>query len=157
MINASSPLSRTIYCSGHEEYGIPYVKGKMRRMRDICDGRRRDETPARRIIREVLTMLIIGTIAGLSLSRPVGAGEELIYDRDYNLKYRIDGSGRVYDTDGNRKGRVEKDKVYDENYNLKYRIEGDKVYDKNWNLKYRRDGDRIYDRNYNLKGRIKER
>ena len=133
------------------------MKGEMRMMGDNCGRRHRSETPARRIIGKVLAVVIIGTIAGLSLSRPVGAGDELIYDRDYNLKYRIDGSGRVYDTDGNRKGRVEKDKVYDESYNLKYRIEGDKVYDKNWNLKYRRDGDRIYDRNYNLKGRIKER
>jgi len=157
MIDASSPLSRTRSCSGHEESGLPYVRGEMRRMRNNCDGRHCSETIVRGTMGKLLAVLIISALAGLSLSLPVGAGEELIYDRDYNLKYRIDGSGRVYDTDWNRKGRVEKDKVYDENYNLKYRIEGDKVYDKNWNLKYRRDGDRIYDRNYNLKGRIKER
>ena len=85
------------------------------------------------------------------------AGEKVIYDRDHRLKYRIDDSGRIYDRDWNRKGRVEGNKVYDENYNLKYRIDGDKVYDRDWNLKYRRDGDRIYDRNYNLKGRVKDR
>ena len=137
--------------------GIPYPKGRKRRMRGNPDRRHSNETHERRILGKVLAVLIISTIAGLSLSLPVGAGEELIYDRDYNLKYRVDENGRVYDRDWNRKGKIEKDTVYDENYNIKYRIKGDNVYDKNWNLKYRRDGDRIYDRNYNVKGRIRGR
>lgn len=126
-------------------------------MRGNPKRRHSHETPKRCTIGKVLAVLIICSIGSLSLSLPAGAGEELIYDRDYNLKYRVDENGRVYDRDWNRKGKIEKDTVYDENYNVKYRIKGDNVYDKNWNLKYRRDGDRIYDRNYNVKGRIRGR
>jgi len=121
------------------------------------EGRHGVVIPVTCIMKMARVVSIIGAIACLSLSLPAGAGETVIYDRDYNLKYRIDENGRIYDRDWNRKGRIEKDKVYDENYNLRYRIEGDKIYDKNWNLKYRRDGDRIYDRNYNPKGRIRRR
>jgi hypothetical protein len=51
--------------------------------------------------------------------------EDKVYDKDYNLKYRIERGPR-------------ETKIYDKDYNLKYRIESDgKVYDKDWNLRYR--------------------
>ena len=59
---------------------------------------------------KVPVVLIISAIACLSLSLPAGAGEKAIYDRDYNLKYRIDDSGRIYDRNWNRKGRIERTK-----------------------------------------------
>ncbi len=108
-------------------------------------------------MKKTLAVLIISAIALLLPGPPAAAGEKVIYDRNYDLRYRIDDSGRIYDKDHNRKGRIKDGKVYDENYNLKYRIDGDRVYDRNYNLKYRRDGNRIYDGNYNLKGRIGKR
>jgi hypothetical protein len=110
--------------------------------------------------RSLLNGRIFLAIAGLGLSFLIGSPSfagEAIYDKDGNLKYRIEDNGRICDRNWNRKGRVEGNKVYDEKQNLKYRIDGNKVYDRNWNLKYRRDGDRIYDRNWNLKGRIQKR
>ena len=62
-------------------------------------------------------------IAGLGLSLLIGSPSfagEAIYDRDGNLKYRIDGN-----------------KVYDRNWGLKYRRDGDRIYDRDWNLKGR--------------------
>jgi len=110
--------------------------------------------------RPLLNSRVCLAIAGLGLSLLIGFSSfagEAIYDRDGNLKYRIDDNGRIYDRDWNRKGRVEGSKVYDEKQNFKYHIDGNKVYDRNWDLKYQRDGDRIYDRNWNLKGRIQKR
>ncbi len=48
-------------------------------------------------------------IAVLGLSFLVGSlsfAGEAIYDRDGNLKYRIDDNGRIYDRDWNLKGRI---------------------------------------------------
>jgi len=108
-------------------------------------------------MKKVLIVLIVSAIAFLLSCPPADAGEKVVYDRNYDLRYRIDDSGRIYDKDYNSKGRIKDGKVYDENHNLKYRIDGDRVYDRNYNLKYRRDGNRIYDKNYNLKGRIEKR
>ena len=100
------------------------------------------------------TLFISILLAGTLVSLPV-FGETKFYDRDWNLKYRMDDRGRIYDTDYNHKGRKQGDKVYDKDYNLKYHIKDNKVYDRNWNLEKRIDNDRIYDKNWNLKGRIK--
>ena len=110
--------------------------------------------------RSLLNSRVCLAVVSLGLSLFVGSPSfagEAIYDRDGNLKYRIEDNGRIYDKNWNRKGRVEGSRVYDEKQNLKYRIDGNKVYDRNWDLKYRRDGDRIYDRNWNLKGRVRRR
>lgn len=91
----------------------------------------------------------------ISFFIPVHAEKIEIYDKDWNLKYRID-NGRVYNRDWNLIYRIEKDRIYDSNWNLKYRISDDRIYDSNWNLKGRIEDDRIYDSNWNLKGRIKK-
>lgn len=108
-------------------------------------------------IKKIFIALIAAPFALFLFCPPAAAGEKVIYDRGYNLRYRIDDSGRIYDRDYNRKGTVKDGKVYDRGYNLKYRIDGDRVYDRNYDLKYRRDGNRIYDKEYNLKGRLEER
>lgn len=107
--------------------------------------------------KKILIALIAAPFALLLFCLPAAAGEKVIYDRDYNLRYRIDDSGRIYDRNYNRKGTIKDGKVYDRDCSLKYRIDGDRVYDSSYDLKYRRDGNRIYDKGYNLKGRIEER
>ncbi len=79
-----------------------------------------------------------------------------VYDKDWNLKYRVEDNNRVYDRDWNLRYRIEKDRIYDSNWNLKYRISDDRIYDRDWNLKGRIKDDRIYDRDWNLKARIKK-
>ncbi len=49
--------------------------------------------------------------------------ETRIYDKNYNMKERIDDKGRIYDKNYNLKGRIQDNKVYDKNYNLEGRIE----------------------------------
>lgn len=101
--------------------------------------------------------MIFAPFAILLFCLPAAAGEKVIYDRDHNLRYRIDDSGRIYDRGYNRIGTVRDGKVYGRGYKLEYRIDGDRVYDSSYGLKYRREGSRIYDKGYNLKGRIEER
>ena len=108
------------------------------------------ESSYKRVIHLFISILLAGTLVSLPVF-----GETKFYDRDWNLKYRMDDRGRIYDTDYNLKGRMQGDKVYDKDYNLKYRIKDNKVYDRNWNLEKRIDNDKIYDKNWNLKGRIK--
>jgi len=50
-------------------------------------------------------LVIAGLGLSLLISSPSFAGEA-IYDRDGNLKYRIDDNGRIYDRDWNLKGRI---------------------------------------------------
>lgn len=108
-------------------------------------------------MKRISIALAAAPFALLLFCLPAAAGEKVIYDRDYNLRYRIDDSGRIYDRNYNRKGTIKDGKVYDRDCNLKYRVEGDRVYDSSHDLKYRRNGNRMYDKGYNLKGRIEER
>jgi len=80
-------------------------------------------------------MRILFFLVTFLLLSGISPAEDLkVYDRDWNLKYRIE-DGRIYDRDWETKGRIQEDGVYDENWRLKYRIEGDRVYDRDWNLK----------------------
>jgi len=82
------------------------------------------------------------------------AQDTKVYDKNYNLKYRVEGD-RVYDKDWNLRYRIKDDKIYDKDWNLKYRTEGDKIYDKNWNLRYRKEDNNIYDKDYRRRYRLK--
>jgi len=48
----------------------------------------------------------------------IASAEELVYDQNWNLKYRIEGS-----------------RIYDKNWQLKGHIQDGKIFDKNWRLK----------------------
>jgi hypothetical protein len=83
---------------------------------------------------------------------------ELIYDQNWNLKYRIE-DGRIFDKNWQLKGHIQGGKIYDKNWQLKGRIEEgkpyDRIYDPIYKLEGYRQGDRLYDRTWTPKGYIK--
>ena len=60
-------------------------------------------------------------VVGIFIPSPLCADTK-VYDKDWNLKERIDDSGRIYDKNYNLKGKIQDDKVYDKDWNLKGRI-----------------------------------
>jgi hypothetical protein len=55
------------------------------------------------------------TLLILALLLPtVASAEELVYDQNWNLKYRIE-DGRVYDKNWQLKGYIQDGKIYDRN------------------------------------------
>lgn len=71
-----------------------------------------------------VTIIAVVVLLLLAMVTAVFAQDTKIYDRNWNLKYRVQG-----------------DKVYDRNWNLQYRVKNGKVYDRNWSLKYRVNGE----------------
>jgi hypothetical protein len=85
----------------------------------------------------------------------IGSAEDLVYDQNWNLQYRID-NGRIYDKNWQLKGYIQDGKIYDNKWQLKGRIEEGKSYDKiyapSYKLKGYRQGDRLYDQAWTPKG-----
>ena len=96
---------------------------------------------------------LIVFFAVISFSSLTLAQEANIYDKNYNIKYRIENN-KVYDKDWNLQYRIENNKIYDKNWNLKYHIQEDKIYDRDWNLRYHKEENKIYDKHYNLRYRL---
>jgi|GEM_PF-1957494 len=69
--------------------------------------------------RILLSVVVIVSLAFSVFSGSTCSGETRVYDRDRNLKYRVDESGRIYDKNWNLKGRQDGDRLYDRNWNRK--------------------------------------
>ncbi|MCX5917211.1 MAG: hypothetical protein NTX30_11120 [Deltaproteobacteria bacterium] len=66
----------------------------------------------------------------LALMLPtIASAEELVYDQNWNLKYRVE-DGRIYDKNWQLKGHIQEGNIYDRNWQLKGRIEEGKAYDR---------------------------
>ena len=95
-----------------------------------------------------LVHMLIGSFSFIT-----AAEDTKVYDKNYNVKYRVEGD-RIYDKDWNLRYRIKDDKIYDKDWNLQYRIEGDKIYDRKWNLRYRKEDNNIYDKDYRRRYRL---